>query len=107
MIKDRSLIVLLMCCIVFHTYVDAWNNRGRHRITERRRLWQMNDNGPAFSAAGTTKRKWESSKFPNNNRTQIAREKRREWDCSVDIAAQEKENPKKRGIILYLFLCLI
>lgn len=62
----------------------------------------MNDNGSAFSAAG--KRKWELSKIPNNNRTQIAREKRREWNCSVDITAQEKENPKKTGIILYLFL---
>jgi len=76
MIKDWSLIVLLVCYIVFYTYVDAWNNHGRHRIADRRRLWQMNDNGSAFSAI--RKRKWESPKFPNNNtRTQIAREKRR------------------------------
>ncbi|XP_012535462.2 uncharacterized protein LOC105836164 [Monomorium pharaonis] len=78
MIKDQQiLIALLMCCIMFHIYVNAWNNRGRHRIADRRRLWQINDTGSAFSRpAGIMKRKWDSSKFPNNNHTQIAREKR-------------------------------
>ncbi|XP_011160870.1 uncharacterized protein LOC105196560 [Solenopsis invicta] len=76
MTRDQSLIALLMCCIVFHIYVDAWNNRGRHKIADRRRLWQLNDNGSGLSGtAGMMKRKWELSKFPNN-RTQITREKR-------------------------------
>ncbi|KAL0103614.1 hypothetical protein PUN28_017709 [Cardiocondyla obscurior] len=74
MIKDRSLITLLICSIVFHSCIDAWNNGGRHRIADRRRLWQMNDNGSILSAARVTKRKWES-KFPNNH-TQMARDKR-------------------------------
>lgn len=64
-----------MCYIIFHTYVDAWNNIDKHKIVNRKQLWQTNDNGSAFSAAA--KRKWESLKFPNN-RIQIAREKRRE-----------------------------
>lgn len=52
----------------------------------------MNSNGSAFPAAG--KRKWELSKFSNNNRTQIAREKRRKWNCKYH--SSKKENQKKR-----------
>ncbi|XP_018377834.1 PREDICTED: uncharacterized protein LOC108770662 [Trachymyrmex cornetzi] len=73
MIKIQSLITLLMCYIVFHTYIDASNNIDKHKIVNRRQSWQSNDNGSAFSA--TAKRKWESLKFLNN-RIQIAREKR-------------------------------
>ncbi|KYM94988.1 hypothetical protein ALC62_14583 [Cyphomyrmex costatus] len=76
MIKNQLLIVLLICYIVFHTYVDAWNNLDRHKIVNRQRLWQTNGNGSALSIA--EKRKWESSKFPNN-RIQTPRKKRRDF----------------------------
>ncbi|XP_032672195.1 uncharacterized protein LOC116844580 [Odontomachus brunneus] len=67
--------LLLICCVTLHTH--AWNNRGRHRIANRRRLWQTNDNGSvAIWPQGTTRHMWESSQFPNNNQTQVPRQKR-------------------------------
>ncbi|RLU15494.1 hypothetical protein DMN91_012488 [Ooceraea biroi] len=78
MTGNRSSIVLLICCIALCVQVDAWNDRSRHRLAERRRLWQMNNNRPAGAASlqGTTRRKWESAMLQGNNRTQVAREKR-------------------------------
>ncbi|XP_025075050.1 uncharacterized protein LOC105430978 isoform X2 [Pogonomyrmex barbatus] len=76
MIRDQSLIALLICLILLHTYIDAWHNRSRHRIADRRRMWQINGNRPAFTTSGIMKRKWESSEFQNNNLTQNIREKR-------------------------------
>ncbi|KAM0737107.1 hypothetical protein ACS0PU_000200 [Formica fusca] len=77
MIRSRSLIALFICCIMFNICVNAWNNRGRHRIANRRWSWQKNDNSAATSIQETAaKRKWELPKLQNNNRTHIAREKR-------------------------------
>ncbi|RLU15192.1 hypothetical protein DMN91_012186 [Ooceraea biroi] len=83
MTGNRSSIVLLICCIALCVQVDAWNDRSRHRLAERRRLWQMNNNRPAGAASlqGTTRRKWESAMLQGNNRTQVAREKRLTVSC--------------------------
>jgi len=97
MIKNQSLITLLMYYIVFHTYIDAWNNIDKHKIVNRRQLWQSNDNGSVFSA--TAKRKWESLKFLNN-RIQIAREKRRELDCSLNIISLSKKSKENENYSL-------
>ncbi|XP_011149936.2 uncharacterized protein LOC105189507 isoform X2 [Harpegnathos saltator] len=84
--KDRPLemfrnctpvVLLLIYCLALCTHVDAWNNRGRHRVADRRRLWQTNDSDfVAISPRDTAKHRWESPKFPTDNRTQVARQKR-------------------------------
>ncbi|XP_025263871.1 uncharacterized protein LOC105249054 [Camponotus floridanus] len=77
MMRNRSLIALLICCIMFDTCVNAWNNHGSHRVANRRWLWQNNKNNNAgISNEETAKSKWGSPKLENNNRTHIAREKR-------------------------------
>jgi len=68
-----------MCYVAFCIQVDAWNDRDRHKLAERRRLWNVNHNGPAVTLQGAMRRKWQSPISQNNNRTQITREKRRKW----------------------------
>lgn len=79
MTRNWTLIVLLTYSVVFHIWrhTDAWNNHNRQRIADRRYLWQMNNNGSAIPFQRMMKRRWEALKRQSNDRTQVAREKRR------------------------------